>query len=182
VSRAAPSMYACAEADLCADGRSRWLCCRTGPASRGQSESCAVTCGHSITELSRYLATFLHGIVSITCGCKPFAPPHPPPASLTLARSLPVSLPALRMIFIRPLTTARALCRPTWFQAVRLADPVRSGLDFLPMAATISPAAIAQGLIVAKLGHYRVLVRPHPLLPLPLPSPSRLPRRAAPHC
>ncbi|KIP05681.1 hypothetical protein PHLGIDRAFT_119585 [Phlebiopsis gigantea 11061_1 CR5-6] len=46
---------------------------------------------------------------------------------------------------------------PTWFQAVWLAGPVRSGLYFLPISATISPAAIAQGLIVAKLGHYRML-------------------------
>ncbi|PSR79405.1 hypothetical protein PHLCEN_2v7050 [Hermanssonia centrifuga] len=46
---------------------------------------------------------------------------------------------------------------PTWFQSVRLAGPVTSGLDFLPMAVAISPSAIAQGLIVAKFGNYRIL-------------------------
>ncbi|KAI0684558.1 MFS general substrate transporter [Cytidiella melzeri] len=69
------------------------------------------------TSLSGYIATFLHGVVTITAG----------------------------------------FYLPTWFQSVRLASPVRSGLDFLPMSVTISPSAIAQGLIVAKLGHYRVV-------------------------
>ncbi|KAI0338621.1 MFS general substrate transporter [Trametopsis cervina] len=68
------------------------------------------------TSFAGYVATFLHGIVTITAGCT-----------------------------------------PTWFQSVRLASPVRSGVDFLPMSVTISPSAIAQGLIVAKLGRYRIV-------------------------
>ncbi|KAI0084347.1 major facilitator superfamily domain-containing protein [Irpex rosettiformis] len=66
------------------------------------------------TSISGYIATFLHGLVTITAGCT-----------------------------------------PTWFQAVRLADPIKSGVDFLPMSVTISPSAIAQGLLVAKLGKYK---------------------------
>ncbi|KAJ7719955.1 MFS general substrate transporter [Mycena metata] len=46
---------------------------------------------------------------------------------------------------------------PTWFQSVRSATPIQSGLYFLPMVATISPFAIVEGLIVAKLGHYRLV-------------------------
>lgn len=49
--------------------------------------------------------------------------------------------------------------RPTWFQSVREASPITSGLYFLPLAATISPSAIVQGIIVAKTGQYRFLVR-----------------------
>ena len=71
-------------------------------------------------------------------------------------RSLSVS-----KILVLPCLDAKihAHPRPTWFQSVRLADPVRSGLDFLPISVTISPSAIAQGLIVAKIGNYRGLVR-----------------------
>lgn len=54
---------------------------------------------------------------------------------------------------------------PTWFQAVRLASPVTSGVDFLPISVAISPSAILEGIIVAKLGHYKLVVS---LLHLPL--------------
>ncbi|KAJ7175341.1 MFS general substrate transporter [Mycena filopes] len=47
--------------------------------------------------------------------------------------------------------------RPTWFQSVRAATPIQSGLYFLPMVATISPFAVIEGLIVAKFGHYRLV-------------------------
>ncbi|TCD63100.1 hypothetical protein EIP91_006004 [Steccherinum ochraceum] len=46
---------------------------------------------------------------------------------------------------------------PTWFQSVRAASPIVSGLLFLPMVATISPSAIVQGIIVTKLGKYRLV-------------------------
>ncbi|KAJ7611710.1 MFS general substrate transporter [Roridomyces roridus] len=46
---------------------------------------------------------------------------------------------------------------PTWFQSVHDATPIQSGIYFLPMAASISPAAIVQGLLIAKLGHYRLI-------------------------
>ncbi|KAJ7738146.1 MFS general substrate transporter [Mycena metata] len=46
---------------------------------------------------------------------------------------------------------------PTWFQAVRDATPIQSGLYFLPMAAAISPAAILEGIIISKIGHYRLV-------------------------
>lgn len=113
----------------------------------------------------RYVATFLHGIVAITSGCTS------PTTSAHIV--LTVSVYSNRQSTCRSkcsyvLSSTHILtlpCRPTWFQAVRLADPVRSGLDFLPMAVTISPAAIAQGLLVAKLGHYRMLVRAASPLP-----------------
>ncbi|KAF4623793.1 hypothetical protein D9613_001285 [Agrocybe pediades] len=46
---------------------------------------------------------------------------------------------------------------PTWFQAVKGATPVLSGVYFLPLAATISPSAIVQGIIVSKTGYYRTV-------------------------
>ncbi|KAF7368499.1 MFS general substrate transporter [Mycena venus] len=46
---------------------------------------------------------------------------------------------------------------PTWFQSVRGATPIASGLYFLPMVMTISPAAIVQSLLVAKTGKYRLI-------------------------
>ncbi|KAF7332996.1 MFS general substrate transporter [Mycena venus] len=46
---------------------------------------------------------------------------------------------------------------PTWFQSVREASPVTSGLYFLPMVTTISPSAIVQGLLVTKTGKYRLI-------------------------
>ncbi|KIY45664.1 MFS general substrate transporter [Fistulina hepatica ATCC 64428] len=46
---------------------------------------------------------------------------------------------------------------PTWFQSVRAASPLKSGLLFLPMSATISPSAIFQGLLVARTGKYRLV-------------------------
>ncbi|KAF8058199.1 MFS general substrate transporter, partial [Lyophyllum atratum] len=75
-------------------------------------------CGHAFYfHLSRYIATFISGIVTISIGCA-----------------------------------------PTWFQAVKGASPVISGLYFLPFAICISPSAIAQGLIVAKTGRYRYII------------------------
>ncbi|KAJ6552814.1 MFS general substrate transporter [Mycena capillaripes] len=47
--------------------------------------------------------------------------------------------------------------RPTWFQSVRAASPIQSGLYFLPMMATISPSAIIQGILVARTGRYRMI-------------------------
>jgi len=47
---------------------------------------------------------------------------------------------------------------PTWIQSVRLADPITTGLDFLPMMLAISPCAALQGVFVAKFGHYRALI------------------------
>ncbi|KAF7297288.1 MFS general substrate transporter [Mycena indigotica] len=47
---------------------------------------------------------------------------------------------------------------PTWFQAVREASPLLSGLYFLPISATISPSAIFQGRLVARTGKYRVII------------------------
>ncbi|KAJ7480175.1 MFS general substrate transporter [Mycena galericulata] len=69
------------------------------------------------TSLLGYIATLLHGIVSISVGCM-----------------------------------------PTWFQAVREASPIMSGVLFLPISATISPSAIFQGRLVAKTGKYRMII------------------------
>ncbi|KAJ6471758.1 MFS general substrate transporter [Mycena vitilis] len=49
-------------------------------------------------------------------------------------------------------------CAPTWFQAVRGASPIFSGVLFLPIAVTISPSAIFQGILVAKTGRYRMII------------------------
>ncbi|KAJ6575510.1 MFS general substrate transporter [Mycena sp. CBHHK59/15] len=46
---------------------------------------------------------------------------------------------------------------PTWFQAVKGASPILSGIYFLPISATISPSAIFQGRLVAKTGTYRMI-------------------------
>ncbi|KAJ6629600.1 major facilitator superfamily domain-containing protein [Mycena sp. CBHHK59/15] len=46
---------------------------------------------------------------------------------------------------------------PTWFQSVRQASPIISGLYFLPLVVTLSPSAIVQGLIVTKTGKYRLI-------------------------
>ncbi|KAH7908664.1 iron permease [Hygrophoropsis aurantiaca] len=46
---------------------------------------------------------------------------------------------------------------PIYFQAAKLASPLRSGLYFFPMAFAISPAAIAQGIIISKTGRYRLV-------------------------
>ncbi|KAJ6529981.1 MFS general substrate transporter [Mycena vulgaris] len=46
---------------------------------------------------------------------------------------------------------------PTWFQSVRQASPITSGIYFLPMVIAISPSAIVQGLLVTKTGKYRLI-------------------------
>ncbi|KAJ7749595.1 MFS general substrate transporter [Mycena maculata] len=46
---------------------------------------------------------------------------------------------------------------PTWFQSIRAASPIQSGVYFLPMMATISPTVIVEGIIVAKTGRYRLM-------------------------
>ncbi|EMD35490.1 hypothetical protein CERSUDRAFT_157287 [Gelatoporia subvermispora B] len=47
---------------------------------------------------------------------------------------------------------------PTWFQSVRLAGPLKSGVDLLPLCLSISPGAIIQGVVVAKTGRYHLLL------------------------
>lgn len=49
--------------------------------------------------------------------------------------------------------------RPTWFQSVREASPIASGLYLLPLVLTISPSATVQSILVAKTGKYRLIVR-----------------------
>ncbi|KZT05759.1 MFS general substrate transporter [Laetiporus sulphureus 93-53] len=46
---------------------------------------------------------------------------------------------------------------PVYFQAVKLAPPVLSGLYILPSALTLSPSAIIQGILVNKTGRYRLI-------------------------
>jgi len=46
---------------------------------------------------------------------------------------------------------------PTWFQSVRAVGPISSGIYYLPMAMTISPAAIVQSIVVTKTGKYRLM-------------------------
>ncbi|KAI0075896.1 MFS general substrate transporter [Panus rudis PR-1116 ss-1] len=46
---------------------------------------------------------------------------------------------------------------PTYFQAVKVSDPVTSSVYFLPLTTTLAPFAIVQGLIVAKTGKYKWL-------------------------
>jgi len=47
--------------------------------------------------------------------------------------------------------------RPAYFQAVKLAPPLLSGLYIFPSAIGISPAAIVQGIIISKTGKYRLI-------------------------
>ncbi|KAJ7625659.1 MFS general substrate transporter [Roridomyces roridus] len=46
---------------------------------------------------------------------------------------------------------------PTWFQSVRDASPITSGIYLLPLVLTISPSAVVQGILVAKTGKYRLI-------------------------
>ncbi|KAJ3718080.1 iron permease [Lentinula guzmanii] len=46
---------------------------------------------------------------------------------------------------------------PAYFQAVKLAKPLLSGIYFLPLMAAISPAAVAQGIIIGKTGNYKLV-------------------------
>ncbi|KAF9018551.1 MFS general substrate transporter [Hymenopellis radicata] len=48
-------------------------------------------------------------------------------------------------------------CRPTWFQAVHGAGPIKSGLYALPLVGGIAPAAVLQGTVVTKTGRYRTV-------------------------
>ncbi|KAI4139379.1 MAG: hypothetical protein L6R39_006314 [Caloplaca ligustica] len=45
---------------------------------------------------------------------------------------------------------------PVYFQAVRGSTPTRSGVQILPIATTIAPAAAISGILVTITGHYRV--------------------------
>ncbi|KAG6887684.1 hypothetical protein C0992_011214 [Termitomyces sp. T32_za158] len=46
---------------------------------------------------------------------------------------------------------------PTWFQAVQGASPITAGLHFMPWAVSISGFAIVGGLIVARIGKYKLV-------------------------
>ncbi|KAG6820549.1 hypothetical protein H0H93_015434 [Arthromyces matolae] len=46
---------------------------------------------------------------------------------------------------------------PTWFQAVQGASPVTAGLHFMPWAVAISGFAIVGGIVVAKIGKYKIV-------------------------
>ncbi|KAJ7709506.1 MFS general substrate transporter [Mycena rosella] len=59
--------------------------------------------------------------------------------------------------FIHGVASIAVTCEPTWFQSVRTASPIQSGLYFLPMMITISPSAILEGILVAKTGRYRII-------------------------
>ncbi|KAF9477036.1 MFS general substrate transporter [Pholiota conissans] len=60
-------------------------------------------------------------------------------------------------IFLQGMLTLGLACEPTWFQSVRLATPLMSGVLFLPLTATISFWGIVQGLVISKTGLYRPL-------------------------
>ncbi|KAJ7661318.1 MFS general substrate transporter [Mycena polygramma] len=46
---------------------------------------------------------------------------------------------------------------PTWFQSVKDASPITSGLYFLPIVLTVSPSAVVQGILTTKTGKYRLI-------------------------
>ncbi|KAJ7983254.1 MFS general substrate transporter [Mycena polygramma] len=46
---------------------------------------------------------------------------------------------------------------PTWFQSVKDASPITSGLYFLPIVLTVSPSAVIQGILTTKTGKYRLI-------------------------
>ncbi|KAJ3512851.1 hypothetical protein NLJ89_g3284 [Agrocybe chaxingu] len=55
------------------------------------------------------------------------------------------------------MTLAMGFYLPTWFQSVKGASPILSGLYLLPLSASVSPFAIVQGMIIARTGHYRTV-------------------------
>ncbi|KAI0720826.1 major facilitator superfamily domain-containing protein [Cerioporus squamosus] len=59
--------------------------------------------------------------------------------------------------FLHGLVVNSVACKPTYFQAAKIATPLLSGLYLFPSAITISPSAIAQGIIISKTGKYRVI-------------------------
>ncbi|KAF9461629.1 MFS general substrate transporter [Collybia nuda] len=46
---------------------------------------------------------------------------------------------------------------PVYFQAAKVASPILSGVYIFPFVAVLSPAAIVQGIVVAKYGCYRLM-------------------------
>ncbi|KAK7062196.1 iron permease [Favolaschia claudopus] len=59
--------------------------------------------------------------------------------------------------FTHGMVSIIVFCGPLYFQACKLASPLRSGLYFFPMAVMISPAAIIQGITISKTGNYRLV-------------------------
>ncbi|PPQ78839.1 hypothetical protein CVT26_011850 [Gymnopilus dilepis] len=57
------------------------------------------------------------------------------------------------------LSNPTSLSGPIYFQAAKAASPLLSGLYVFPMIIMISPSAIIQGLLVSKIGHYRLIAR-----------------------
>ncbi|CAA7268857.1 unnamed protein product [Cyclocybe aegerita] len=55
------------------------------------------------------------------------------------------------------MTLAIGFYLPTWFQSVKGASPILSGLYLLPLSASISPSTIVQGIIIARTGLYRTV-------------------------
>ncbi|KAJ6544422.1 MFS general substrate transporter [Mycena capillaripes] len=82
------------------------------------------------TGFAGYVATFIQGMITQGVGCKSFLIEFP------------------NFINVRS---------PTWFQAVRGASPITSGLYLLPLVLTISPSATIQAILVAKTGKYRLI-------------------------
>ncbi|KAJ7573933.1 MFS general substrate transporter [Mycena floridula] len=60
--------------------------------------------------------------------------------------------------FMQLMVTISVVCEASWFQSVRDASAIMSGIYIIPLVLTVSPGAILQGIIVAKIGRYRVLL------------------------
>ncbi|KAF8185732.1 MFS general substrate transporter [Pholiota molesta] len=104
------------------------------------------------------LVPLILGIVGL--GCTVYYesrwPEHPVIPLMVLSNRTSIS--GYIATFVQGMVTlgiASIFCRPTWFQSVKLSSPITSGVLFLPLAATISPSAILQGIIVSKTGYYR---------------------------
>ncbi|KAF8157257.1 major facilitator superfamily domain-containing protein [Crassisporium funariophilum] len=107
---------------------------------------------------SRILAPLIIGVVGLAATLLYEARWSAHPMIPFVVMSNRTSLSGYVSTFIQGMVTlAIGFYLPTWFQSVKAASPIISGLYFLPLAATISPFAILQGMIVSKTGFYRLV-------------------------
>ncbi|KAF9477032.1 iron permease [Pholiota conissans] len=102
------------------------------------------------------LVPLILGIVGLACTIyyESRWPEHPVIPLMVLSNR--TSIAGYISTFVQGMVTLGiAFYLPTWFQSVKLSSPLASGVLFLPLAVTISPSAILQGIIVSKTGYYR---------------------------
>ncbi|KAG6861124.1 hypothetical protein C0995_003576 [Termitomyces sp. Mi166 len=104
------------------------------------------------TSISGYVGTFVSGMANINIGCKSITTRFRRPTDTLYRLSVSIIESRLISFLIDPHHD-----RPTWFQAVQDASPITSGLHFMPWAVSISGFAIVGGLIVARIGKYKLV-------------------------